>query len=256
MNSNGSTNGAGCAWRALRAAVFTLLLASSSAFALDCGHEGGRPCTVFERIPSCNSGLVEASGKCLQPTPCGGQHQRACMVFERLPSCNHGLVEASGRCVSPTPCGGQGQRACLVVERIPSCDRDLAEVNGRCLRPEHCGAPAERACTLAERATACDSNTVLRNGRCELQVTPQKSGNVTGGGRTVGLATASTRPRQTTPTTSSGGCPGGGSPQSFSVREACGIQPAALWVPKGLWGCSYAEAVRAIPPAPGCRYVR
>jgi hypothetical protein len=175
-------------------------------------------------------------------------------VFERLPSCNHGLVEASGRCVSPTPCGGQGERACLVVERIPSCDRDLAEVNGRCLRPEHCGAPGERACTLAERATACDSNTVLRNGRCELQVAPQKNANVVGGGRVTGIS-ASTGPKPTATAPAGGGCPGGGAPKSFSVREACGIQPASLWVPKSLWGCSYAEAVLATPPAPGCRYV-
>lgn len=252
-----TTNGAFRAWRALVACALPLLLACGSAFALSCGHEGGRPCTVFERIPSCNAGLVEAGGKCLQPTPCGGQHERACGVFERLPSCNHGLVERSGRCVEPTPCGAQGQRACLVVERIPSCDRDLAEVNGRCLKPEHCGAPNEPACTLAERATACDSNTVLRNGRCELPYTPQAGPTVTGGaGGAVGIWRAGTTPRPHPATSGGGGCPGGGAPATFSVKEACGQQPPALWVIKGLWGCTYAEAARAIPPAPGCRYIR
>lgn len=240
-------------WRKL---LIALLLQAWCALAAAqaCGQEGGRPCNVWERIPSCNSGLIESAGKCLQPSPCGGQWQRACRVFERLPSCNNGLVEANGQCVAQTPCGGQGQRACLVVERIPSCDRDLVEVAGKCAKPATCGAPGERACTMAERVPACDSNTVLRNGRCELPYAPQAGPNVVGnaGGRDGAVIKATSRPGAGTNSPVGGGC----TPQSFAVREACFNQPPALWVPKGLWGCTYEEAARAIPPSPGCRYIR
>ena len=81
--------------------------------------------------------------------PCGADGQRPCKVWERIPSCNRGLVEdfAKGRCVTPRPksrpqpaakppsCGREGQRPCLVTERIPSCDRGLVEdiARGRCI---------------------------------------------------------------------------------------------------------------------------
>ncbi|MEQ9498301.1 MAG: hypothetical protein RIT81_15620 [Deltaproteobacteria bacterium] len=103
---------------------------------------------------------------------CGGKNQRPCKVFERVPSCNRGLVEdfAKGKCISkrkakkrtnkvlkkivpkaPPPkrlnCGKRGQRPCLVTERVPSCDGGLVEdfVKKRCLRPnETSGKEAER----------------------------------------------------------------------------------------------------------------
>ncbi len=66
------------------------------------------------------------AGTCWTPTPCGGEGQRACSVPERIPSCNSGLVErggcddfacgpSSGWCYRPTPCGGDGQRACCAI---------------------------------------------------------------------------------------------------------------------------------------------
>lgn len=102
-----------------------------------CGKEGQRPCTVIERIPSCDRGLVEdfRLKKCVRPASsrpaCGGNGQRPCTVTERIPSCDRGLKEDFGlnKCVSPASlsCGGRGQRPCLVTERVPSCNRGLVE---------------------------------------------------------------------------------------------------------------------------------
>ena len=66
------------------------------------------------------------AGTCWTPTPCGGEGQRACSLLERIPSCNSDLVErggcddfacgpSSGWCYRPTPCGGDGQRACCAI---------------------------------------------------------------------------------------------------------------------------------------------
>jgi hypothetical protein len=84
------------------------LLASVDAYAAsaNCGKEGGRPCTVFERIPSCNTYLVEdfSANKCVHPKSCGRLDQRPCTVVERIPSCDQGVVEDAlqGKCVKPS----------------------------------------------------------------------------------------------------------------------------------------------------------
>lgn len=86
---------------------------AGTAVAGKCGGENQRPCTVLERVPSCNSGLVEnfQLKRCVkksQPKPkpapdCGGEGKRPCLVTERVPSCDGGLVEdfAVNRCVKP-----------------------------------------------------------------------------------------------------------------------------------------------------------
>lgn len=145
----------------------TLAIAAASwlplhvAEAASCGKLNQRPCTVFERIPSCDPGLYEdfGKGKCLKPKKkkkalnCGAKNQRPCLVTERIPSCNRGLVEDFGtnRCVAKAKlsCGAQGQRPCTLVERVPSCDKGLAEdfLANRCVAagPDHLRRLAERA---------------------------------------------------------------------------------------------------------------
>ncbi len=248
----------------VRAAMLVSLLAALSgvgapALAADCGYQNARACGVFERLPSCDHGLIEKAGRCVSPAPppqCGGQDQRACLVTERLPSCNHGLVERSGRCVSPTPCGAQGQRACLVVERLPSCDRNLIEINGRCAHPA-CGRVGDRACRVNERLPSCDDKLVERGGRCVDPSPASPPGRPAVGtpGKAGFEITRPAPPRPPRPPTTSR-CPGGGAIQTFNVREACGQQPPALWFPKTITGCTFDEAVRAFPPSPLCRYVR
>lgn len=102
---------------ALGLALGAGVLLPAEAQAGSCGGNGQRPCKLWERVPSCNSGLVEdfAKGKCIKVTKntpkagnrrvvCGGQGQRPCRVTERIPSCNSGLVEdfAKDRCVKIT----------------------------------------------------------------------------------------------------------------------------------------------------------
>ncbi len=57
-----------------------------------------RPCKLWERVPSCNKGLIEYvhPNVCAPPKVrfvCGGLNQRPCKVFERIPSCDRGLAE-------------------------------------------------------------------------------------------------------------------------------------------------------------------
>jgi hypothetical protein len=164
-----------------------LLLATQSAFAV-CGKANKRPCTVLERIPSCDNGLVEDFNlnKCVKPKApaafsanhqnvlsppvvarpnCGALNQRPCLVTERVPSCDKGLVEnfSSNRCTRPAPviCGGENQRPCLVTERVPSCNSGLVEnfSTKRCTRPAPvvCGAENQRPCTVTERIPSCNN---------------------------------------------------------------------------------------------------
>lgn len=124
--------------------LLTLLLPQSAA-AQSCGAENQRPCKIWERVPSCNAGLVERpiGVRCVRqttaaprpaPPSCGASGQRACTVVERIPSCNANLIEVSGRC---EPCGAEGQRACPVTVRVPSCNTGLIEdlARGRCIKP-------------------------------------------------------------------------------------------------------------------------
>jgi len=74
---------------ALGLALGAGVLLPAEAQAGSCGGNGQRPCKLWERVPSCNSGLVEdfAKGKCIKVTKntpkagnrrvvCGGQGQR------------------------------------------------------------------------------------------------------------------------------------------------------------------------------------
>lgn len=132
---------------------------------LGCGAKNERPCRVWERIPSCDSGLVEdfALDKCVvegsshapPPSSCGGKNKRPCKVWERLPSCNKNLVEnlTTNKCepksTSKPECGKNGQRACVLWERIPSCDDGLKEKGGKCAPL----APGEKAFFAGMAAT-------------------------------------------------------------------------------------------------------
>jgi hypothetical protein len=174
-----------------------LLMAPSVATAATCGAAGQAPCKVWERIPSCDRGLVEdfAKGRCVKPVQerveppkpkpltCGREGQRPCTVTERIPSCDQGLVEdfAQGRCIkraAATParpaCGSEGQRPCTVTERIPSCDQGLVEdfARGRCVAraPLSCGREGQRPCLVTERIPSCDPALYedFRENRCRV----------------------------------------------------------------------------------------
>ncbi len=132
-----------------------------------CGAEGQRPCTLFERVPSCNAGLVERPGQCVHPS-CGRDGERACNVGERIPSCDGSLVELAGRCYVRGQCGAEGQRACAVVERVPSCNAGLVERSGQCTHPP-CGRQGERACNVNERIPSCDGALVEQAGQCQAR---------------------------------------------------------------------------------------
>lgn len=92
---------------AMLAAVILGLAFPGSAAQAQCGGVNGTPCKVWERVPSCNSGLVEdfGKGKCVKPAApapaakpaCGGVDQRPCTVLERIPSCDKALYEDFGR---------------------------------------------------------------------------------------------------------------------------------------------------------------
>jgi hypothetical protein len=150
-----------------------LVLGAAPAQAANCGHEGQRACTIFERIPSCDPNLVEVWGTCVHPG-CGREGERACTVVERIPSCDANLIESNGQCVLPTPCGGESQRPCKIWERLPSCDAYLVEqpLGVSCVHPG-CGRENERACTVVERIPSCDANLIESNGKC---VVPMQCG--------------------------------------------------------------------------------
>ena len=146
-------------------ALALLLGAPQFALGANCGTEGGRPCTILERIPSCNQNLVESSGKCVHPG-CGRSGDRACVVTERIPSCDQGLVETGGHCLPQGACGAEGARACMLVERIPSCNANLVESGGKCVHPA-CGRKGDRACVITQRIPSCDQGLVESAGKCE-----------------------------------------------------------------------------------------
>jgi pimeloyl-ACP methyl ester carboxylesterase len=177
-----------------------------------CGGSGQRACCVSERVPSCNTGLVEipgcsgdctcggfnplglsSIGRCTTsafPAACGDPNERACTIVEHIPSCKPGLVELLGVCRQidadgfPAHCGGSGEPACLVLEHVPSCKSGLAEVpfpGGTCIAldadgfPPHCGGHGERACLVTEHVPSCKSGLVevpFPGGVC---ITPDES---------------------------------------------------------------------------------
>ena len=129
---------------------------SETCLAIDCGKKDQRPCAITERIPSCDKGLFEdLQTYTCEPWRCGAEGQRACAIGERIPSCNKGLSEVLGRC-KKYDCGALDQRPCLVTERIPSCDEGLTEtVDEKCMRPP-CGALDQPACKVTVRIPSCD----------------------------------------------------------------------------------------------------
>lgn len=163
-----------CVTRLLGAAV--LMFAAVGASASTCGAEGERPCTVGERVPSCDLNLVESGPRCVRP-PCGRQGERLCGPTERVffdfllkapvpQPCDVNLKPdyLRGVCIG-LPCGAEGQRACTIFERIPSCDVNLVEAAGTCVRPA-CGRQNERLCAPSVRNASamflgmCDANLV------------------------------------------------------------------------------------------------
>ncbi|MCA9472257.1 MAG: hypothetical protein MRJ96_15740 [Nitrospirales bacterium] len=127
------------------------IVSSPSAHAGNCGGTNQRPCKIWERIPSCNKGLVEnfKINRCVakvapgQKFKCGKRNQKPCKIWERIPSCDKGLVEhfPSNRCTTQADlgnkfkCGKRYQKPCKLSERIPSCDKGLVEdfLKGKCV---------------------------------------------------------------------------------------------------------------------------
>jgi hypothetical protein len=145
------------------------LLLASEAEGANCGGKNQRPCTIFERIPSCDRGLVEdfLKGLCVtRDVPgrdCGRLNQRPCKIWERIPSCNANLKEdfAAGRCVAVN-CGKKYGRPCTIVERIPSCDSGLVQdfLKGKCIP----GADAERHRIAGEKLKQIGSFIAAKTG--------------------------------------------------------------------------------------------
>lgn len=161
------------------ALLLALLFAAPAARADTCGAESQRPCTVVERIPSCDLNLVEGStGRCVRVN-CGAEGQRPCGATERVVrdivlkvptplACDVNLKPDAGVCVHPA-CGREGQRPCSVFERVPSCDANLMEEAGRCVHPPDCGREGQRPCSGLMARTAfgpCDVNLIPRNQVC------------------------------------------------------------------------------------------
>jgi hypothetical protein len=119
----------------------------------DGGLEEKGPCTGDCRCKGVGSSLGMCQAKVVA-TACGGEGQRACCVAERVPSCNTGLVEQGkcegncicgagvgssiGKCVKVS-CGALNQKPCTldvqVTQKRRSCDQGLAEdfVNNKCV---------------------------------------------------------------------------------------------------------------------------
>lgn len=173
--------------RSFLAALALATLCASAAYAAKCGGLNQRPCTIFERIPSCNKGLVEnfRINKCVRPAPppkpqrpahCGREGQKPCTVFEYIPSCDTGLAEdfVKNVCIRPNVCGKENQRPCNIVERVPSCDAGLIEDFGanKCVKTANlsCGKRDQRPCLLVERVPSCDDGLAedFVKGKCIL----------------------------------------------------------------------------------------
>lgn len=83
-------------------------------FAQSCGGNGDRPCKVWERIPSCNSGLVEdfLKNKCVSKGS------------DTITTTVNDIVKPKER---PGHCGRKGQKPCTIDVYIPSCVKGLTE---------------------------------------------------------------------------------------------------------------------------------
>lgn len=93
-----------------------------------CGGDGERACCAAERLPSCDTGLVEKAG-CSGNCACGPNRATGVPV----------PGDASGTCTRPPSCGAKGERPCTldvqIATRRTSCDKGLAEdvIANRCV---------------------------------------------------------------------------------------------------------------------------
>lgn len=135
-------------------AACSLGTCTTVSFPAACGDQGERGCTIFEHIPSCKSGLVEAPvpGTCTAldadhyPVTCGDRLEPACALATRLAlasvginisACKPGRAEAFGTCYLkdadgyPEACGANGERPCELNVRtalgVASCKSGLVE---------------------------------------------------------------------------------------------------------------------------------
>ncbi|WP_066967442.1 PxKF domain-containing protein [Microbulbifer sp. Q7] len=152
--------------------LFLLLSLVSSVSWASCGGVNERACCFFERLPSCDSGLIEVAA---------GEYPGACdFIFGPLPA---------GTCVKPTNCGGAGERGCCngageFSDVSGVCDsRSLAPLDG-CVgdncwcsafgaffggksqhtcaqeRSTGCGGEGQRACCVIEGGLPCESGLI------------------------------------------------------------------------------------------------
>lgn len=132
----------------------------------NCGGKNERACKVWERVPSCDKGLVEKKGKCVKKKKkkapkCGGDGERVCKVHERIPACKEDLASKGGKCHE---CGGDGEMECPVTIQFPSCDKGLRAYKGECVQ---CGGEGERVCPVTVKfPAACDKGLMSHGGRC------------------------------------------------------------------------------------------
>lgn len=151
----------------------------TTTFPAQCGRKDQRACTIFEFIPSCQSGLVErlyqGTSYCREidsdgyPTICGGTGERPCVISEKTPSCKAGNYEypLGANCQAldsdgyPAFCGDDLEAPCTldlqVLLGVTSCKAGLQEVgfpSGICYAldsdgyPASCGSAGEPGCTI------------------------------------------------------------------------------------------------------------
>jgi len=113
-----------------------------------CGAQGQRACLFTERprVP-CDRNLKHEvfKNECFHP-PCGQEGVGACGAFDRLPPCDSNLVQQGGVCVHPA-CGRLGQGPCNNRGLSGQCDTDLVLRNGQCERAGSGNAAAAPAST-------------------------------------------------------------------------------------------------------------
>lgn len=118
-----------------------LALPFSQSQAANCGGNNQRPCTIWERVPSCNGGLKEdfSKGKCVSKAPpklnCGKKNGTPCKVWQRVPSCDRGLVEnfIKNQCLAENPLYG---RASYVIKNGKSFISQLQNIHS-CLNQKN-----------------------------------------------------------------------------------------------------------------------
>jgi len=164
----------------------------------------GQVCSAGSCQLSCQQGLVECDGNCIDPLAdrdycgasdgCTGEAAgtscapgEVCSGGDCQLSCQQGLVECNGTCIDPladrnhcgasSDCvGGNAGEDCGAGEVCSagvcalSCQQGLVECDGTCIDPSsnrtYCGASG--SCEGAESGTACPQGQVCSNGSCSL----------------------------------------------------------------------------------------